>query len=95
MGQNKNRAENEDDNGIFYHPATGQPIYGRLLEEGEILQEDDVYASSCGAWLEAPCPGQKIDVNSLDVLWLRPAPTVTGVDGEVPQFVSPTAGRAR
>lgn len=52
-------------------------VFGHLLEAGDKLEPDDVYASSNGYFEKCPCPGLKLEnVSDRDgraVVWVRPA----------------------
>ena len=36
------------------HPASGNPIVGKLLSPGDTVRPDDKYADFCGGWLSPP-----------------------------------------
>ena len=50
----------------------GRYVLGFLLEEGDVLQENDVYAGSSGKWELCPCPGLKIQPGC-STQWVRRA----------------------
>lgn len=57
---------------IFYTTDNCRtPIFGCLLEKGDLLKEGDVYDSTSGFWSPCPCPGTKIQSGSVAV-WIRP-----------------------
>ncbi len=51
---------------------TGVSIHGRRLENGDVLQKDDVYNSSSGFWEKCPCPGPVLQSSNDIVIWVRP-----------------------
>lgn len=48
-------------------------IRGRRLEAGEIIEENDLYLSTCGRWEKIPCPGMSVGEKSVDE-FVRPYP---------------------
>lgn len=57
---------------LTYHDHNYAAIYGHLLEEGDVLTEDDMYASSNGRWEKCPCPGLTLGKQVGNPLWVRP-----------------------
>lgn len=46
-------------------------VFGRQLETGDVLEEDDVYDSSNGSWERCTCPGLTLQEGTATV-WVRP-----------------------
>lgn len=59
-----------DSEPLLYISPVGKPIFGRKLEPGDVIQENDVYATSSGGWEKAPCPG--VILQSGSTTWIRP-----------------------
>ena len=58
-----------------YHASEFAPkprIYGRLLVSGDVILASDVYESTSGEWLPAPCPGTTLQGTL--TRWVRPEP---------------------
>lgn len=55
------------------HAPAGMPagVFGRQLEEGDVLQATDVYDSTSGAWEPCPVPGLKLG-EGIATTWVRP-----------------------
>ncbi len=47
-------------------------VIGFLLEDGDILEETDVYDSASGSWEPCPCPGLVISGTTEMTQWVRP-----------------------
>ncbi len=47
-------------------------IYGSQLDPGDTIEPTDVYNSSNGSWVPAPCPGLTLGEGTAAV-WVRPA----------------------
>lgn len=47
------------------------PLFGYLLEPGDILEATDMFDSTVGQWRACPCPGLKIQ-NVEGIVWVRP-----------------------
>lgn len=62
-----------------YGPLPGTTVSGRLLEVGEVLQEDDVYESTTGEWVKCPCPG--LTLATTHMRWVRPLTKEQRFDG--------------
>lgn len=50
-----------------------RPVYGYRLEDGDVLQEGDLYDSTGGDWQPCPCPGLTLQSGNAAV-WIRPVP---------------------
>lgn len=50
------------------------PVFGYLLEEGDILQENDLYDSTAGNWSQCMAPGARIS-SGFSAVWVRPKTT--------------------
>ena len=48
-----------------------EPLFGHLLEVGDVLEEDDMYDSTTGKWQKALFPGATIP-KDLATVWVRP-----------------------
>lgn len=61
---------------MHVHPQNpNQLFWGERLVPGDIIHEDDVYASATGAWKKAPCPGLTLEENCAIYrhgYWVRP-----------------------
>lgn len=51
----------------------GPSVFGRQLEEGDVLEADDVYDSTGRRWEPCPCPGLPIGPGG-NAIWVRTGP---------------------
>ncbi len=64
------RAENHK------HPQNiREQVFGCLLEVGDVVEQDDVYASQNGRWYNVPKPGEQVAQNNT-VIIVRPTSQV-------------------
>lgn len=60
-----------------YHrnPFSENVIFGSKLQAGDVLEENDVYASTDGKWGKCPCPGITLQ-KGFAAIFVRPQPNI-------------------